>query len=127
MVTDAILANQLVTGAMSGSGSTGEASTKSIERFQQAYGDAQARLNETAPTQRTPSGAETLLNPLLRLNTDSTALAAQADQAAQTGMRPSDLMMLTMRSHEFLFHCELVSNVANRSSDGMQQLFRQQS
>jgi hypothetical protein len=32
-----------------------------------------------------------------------------------------------MRSHEFLFHCELVANVANRSSDGMQQLFRQQS
>jgi hypothetical protein len=42
-------------------------------------------------------------------------------------LKPSELMMLTMRSHEFLFHCELTANVANRSSDGMQQLFRQQS
>ena len=31
------------------------------------------------------------------------------------------------RSFEFLFACELTSNVANRSSDGLSQLFRQQS
>ena len=34
---------------------------------------------------------------------------------------------MTMKSHHFLFQCEMTSNVANRTSDGIQQLFRQQS
>jgi hypothetical protein len=41
-------------------------------------------------------------------------------------MKPGDMLMMTMRAHEFLFHCELTSNVANRSSEGVQQLFREQ-
>ena len=41
-------------------------------------------------------------------------------------MSPGDMLMLTVESHEFLFHCELTANVANRTSDGIQQLFRQQ-
>jgi hypothetical protein len=125
MVTDGILAAQLIPGAASRP-VAGAPSAQSANRFQHAYSEAVARLQDSSAAQR-PSGAEALLNPLLRLNTDSTLLASQSDQATQNGMRPSDLMMLTMRSHEFLFHCELVANVANRSSDGMQQLFRQQS
>jgi hypothetical protein len=42
-------------------------------------------------------------------------------------MKPSDILMMTLRAQEFLFHCELTSNVANRTSDGVQQLFREQS
>lgn len=71
------------------------------------------------------SGA--LIDPLMSLNRHSATLAAQVERLQGPEMKPSELMMLTMRSHEFLFHCELVSNVANRSSDGVQQLFRQQS
>lgn len=32
-----------------------------------------------------------------------------------------------MQAHKFLFQSQLTSNVANRTSDGVQQLFRQQS
>lgn len=68
-----------------------------------------------------------LADSLLSLNEHSVALSEQMEGLQDRDLKPSELMMLTMRSHEFLFHCELVSNVANRSSDGVQQLFRQQS
>ncbi|WP_101926136.1 MULTISPECIES: hypothetical protein [Luteimonas] len=42
-------------------------------------------------------------------------------------MTPGQVMEMTMKSHHFLFQCEMTSNVANRTSDGIQQLFRQQS
>ncbi len=83
-----------------------------------------ARLPPPAPEAPASGG---LLEPLLNLNTHSQHLADSAQQAAATEMRPSELMMLTVQSHEFLFHSQLVSNVANRSADGVQQLFRQQS
>jgi hypothetical protein len=116
MITDGILTSSL-SGSLPGASTTG-ASSSSADKFQQAFARA---------TERVESGQSPLLNSLLGLNNDSTRLAGHAERAAQTEMRPSELMMLTMRSHEFLFHCELVSNVANRSSDGVQQLFRQQS
>lgn len=117
MVTDSILASQL-SGSLQGGVSSGP-SAQSIERFQQAYQRA-----SSAPD----TNVSSVLNPLFGLNEDSTRLAHQAERAsAEQDIRPSDIMMLSMRSHEFLFHCELVANVANRSSDGVQQLFRQQS
>ena len=92
------------------------------ESFNAAYTRAVDAAN-AAP------GAEIgkLLDPLLDLNGHSAKLAEAADLQHAEGLRPGELLVLTMRSHEFLFHCELVSNVANRSSDGVQQLFRQQS
>lgn len=120
MVTDGILASQL---ALDTSSASGMASAQSAERFQQAYARAASQVEGTPP-----GGAASLLNPLLSLDSGSARLAQQADRAAaQKELKPSELMMLTMRSHEFLFHCELTANVANRSSDGVQQLFRQQS
>jgi hypothetical protein len=106
-------------------GANGGPSAASIERFQQAF----ARATDHASTAaNATSPAASILNPLLNLNGDSMRLAQHSTQAAaQAELRPSDLMMLTMRSHEFMFHCEFVANVANRSSDGVQQLFRQQS
>src|SRR3546814_13980019 len=40
---------------------------------------------------------------------------------------PGQLLQVTMEAHKFLFRAELTSNVANRTSDGVQQLFKQQS
>lgn len=40
---------------------------------------------------------------------------------------PGQVIQMTMQCHQFMFQCELTSNVANRTSDGIQQLFRQQS
>jgi GMP synthase-like glutamine amidotransferase len=125
MMTDGILAAQAA-GVDVGARSTG-VGAQSVERFQEAYDAAARRIEHAAADNGAASGVSSLLTPLLNLNSDSVRLAQQANQTAQTEMKPSELMQLTMRTHEFLFHCELVANVANRSSDGMQQLFRQQS
>jgi hypothetical protein len=69
-------------------------------------------------------GIQALLHPLERINLDAQKLSKDTSFSA---MSAGDMIMLTVRSHEFLFHCELTSNVANRTSDGIQQLFRQQS
>ena len=52
---------------------------------------------------------------------------AKAAQASGSEMTPGEVVDLTMRCHEFMFNCQLTSNIANRTSDGIQQLFRQQS
>jgi hypothetical protein len=126
MVTDGILAGALGGGLPQVSAGTAGGGERFALALDRATGRATAEPDRAASA-GAPDGMASLLNPLMRLNGDSTRLAAHADQAAQTELRPSELMMLTMRSHEFLFHCELVANVANRSSDGVQQLFRQQS
>jgi hypothetical protein len=121
MITDGIAAGRALEAL---SGTSAGPSAQSVERFQQAYARASADQNAVSADS---ASASTFLNPLLGLNTESAQLAERAGQAAaQNELRPSELMMLTMRSHEFMFHCELVANVANRSSDGVQQLFRQQ-
>jgi hypothetical protein len=56
------------------------------------------------------------------LNKDANALSLKGQDAT-----PADIVHLTMRCHEYLFRCELTSNVANRCSDDISQLFRQQS
>lgn len=98
-------------------GVTGQPGADAAEKFDCAMQAAKDK----------PAGLNALTSPLASLNRHSESLAAQAAGLEARDMKPSELMMLTMRSHEFLFHCELVSNVANRSSDGVQQLFRQQS
>ena len=124
MMTDGILAAQLSGG---GIGTRGGLGADSAQQFQDAYNAATNRIDATA-SEPTGSGdvftVESAARPQFGF---ACASSQQADHATQTEMKPSELMQFTMRSHEFLFHCELVANVANRSSDGMQQLFRQQS
>jgi hypothetical protein len=52
---------------------------------------------------------------------------AKAAELSGNQMTPGEVVNLTMKCHEFMFHCQLTSNIANRTSDGIQQLFRQQS
>jgi hypothetical protein len=125
MVTDGILGAQLVSGLLP-AGASGAASA-SAQRFHEAYRRAVAQFGGAAAEHAGPGNALAMLNPLLNLNTGSTRLAEQAGRASGTDLKMSDMMMLTMRSQEFLFNCQLVANIANRSSDGVQQLFRQQS
>lgn len=106
-------------------------SVQDVNRFENAYADASARLSSTTSqsTTRTEGiGAlQTLISPLSNLNAHSEKLKAEAESAIGENLKPSELMMLTMHTHQFMFHCQLTANVANRSSDGIQQLFRQQS
>lgn len=58
---------------------------------------------------------------------ESIGTAASQSMSSQSRMTPADMLAMTTHAYEFLFHCELTSNVANRTSEGVQQLFQQQS
>ncbi len=69
-----------------------------------------------------------LFKPLEHINSQAAELATQARVAQTEGraLTPSEMVLLTVKCHEFMFHCQLTANVANRTSDGLQQLFKQQ-
>lgn len=77
-----------------------------------------------------PTGVmKTMMGALEQVNGQASNLSAMAQQAENSGagMTPGEMVMMTVRCHEFMFNCQLTSNMANRTSDGLQQLFRQQS
>ena len=83
-----------------------------------------------------PAGADALapamkavFSQLEQVNGEARSVAETAKTASAKGkdMTPGEVVQLTMRCHEFMFHCQLTSSIANRTSDGIQQLFRQQS
>ena len=101
-----------------------------IARFDAAYAAA-GRAAASAPSVPKVSAGEseglrTVLVTLQGLNGRADSLGASLAQDGGVPLRPADMLMMTMKAHEFLFHCELTSNVANRTSDGVQQLFREQ-
>jgi hypothetical protein len=110
------------------------ASTIDVAQFQQAYAEAQRSSASSGAegiqaTQGSESdGFRALLGTLNSLNGQASGLGDLSKTATSSAdLTPGDMLMLSVRCHEFLFHCELTSNVANRTSDGVQQLFRQQS
>jgi len=100
-----------------------------VARFQEAYANAQS-TQVTTPTavEAISPGFKAVLQNFESLNG---RVGNLGDLAAgiESGREPTpgEMMQLTVKCHEFLFHAELTSNVANRTSDGIQQLFRQQS
>jgi hypothetical protein len=76
----------------------------------------------------TSSPIDGMLRMFDNLNVEASGLqdAAVRTQDAGDSLTPGEMIMLTMRCDEFMFHCELTSNVASRSSDSLQQLFREQ-
>jgi len=103
-----------------------------VAHFNSAY--SAAGHSRQAPETSKVSAAETAdFGSVMRLleglngRAESLGAAARHLEASQARMEPGELLKLTMLAHEFLFHCELTSNVANRTSDGVQQLFREQS
>ena len=108
-----------------------------IAEFQRNYAETKpvgasdpSQANATHPVGGSSSeGFRAVLSTLNALNgrVDQLGTTSQTATAAGGDMSSGDMLMLTVRCHEFLFHCELTSNVANRTSDGVQQLFRQQS
>jgi hypothetical protein len=103
--------------------------------LERAHG-ASGRGHAVAPVQvaaalppRAPGEAmQALFRPLDQVDGQAARLSELARAAIDEGraMTPSEMVLLTMKCHEFMFHCQLTSNVANRTSDGLQQLFRQQ-
>jgi hypothetical protein len=96
--------------------------------FQQALANASARL-EAQPGFKAQEATKALFSPFEHINTEAAKITAEANkvQAAGGEMTPGEVVMFTAKSAEFMFHCQLMSSVANKTSEGLQQLFRQQS
>jgi hypothetical protein len=103
-------------------------SLSDLSGFQQALSSVGARL-EAQPVGAPSEAAKQLFKPFEHINDEAAKLSAEASAAKAGGqsLTPGEIVALTMRSTEFMFHCQLTSNIANRTSDGLQQLFRQQS
>ncbi len=101
-----------------------------FERAQHADQIAQTQQTAESNKVQAPSeGMQWLSEGLNNLSARAKGLSVEANAKVDAGgeMKPKDMLMLSVHAHEFLFHCELTSNVANRTSDGITQLFRQQS
>ena len=130
-----IAAASLAQSATAASGAAGQpmqvgygVSLTDFSGFAQSMAHASARL-EAHPVSSPNEAAKQLMKPFEHINGEAHRLAldAKAAEAAGQDMSPSQMVNLSVRCQEFMFHCQLTSNIANRASDGLQQLFRQQS
>ncbi|MEO7244757.1 MAG: hypothetical protein ABIX12_06385 [Rubrivivax sp.] len=103
-------------------------SLNDLGNFQQSLTQAATRL-EARPVPASSEAARQLMRPFEHINGEAARLSLDASAAKAAGheMSPGEMVQLTVRCQEFMFHCQLTSNIANRTSDGLQQLFRQQS
>jgi hypothetical protein len=94
--------------------------------FEQAMTAAEAQASG-APAHE-DLGLQKILGALDQVNGEFSELAARAEaaQGAGAALSPSEMIMLTVRCQEFMFHCELTANMATTSSNGLQQLFQEQ-
>lgn len=84
-----------------------------------------AQVAQSEPSE----GTRMLISAINNLNAGAENINAvsRSMSANIAEITPGQMMEMTMKCHQFLFQAELTSNVANRTSDGVQQLFRQQS
>ena len=106
-----------------------------VGKFAEAYrgggsssgnvGATEAAAKPAEPSQ----GMRALMSTFENLNNGAEKIQSlsQAITNSNKDPTPGEMMALTMEAHKLLFKAELTSNVANRTSDGVQQLFRQQS
>ena len=87
-----------------------------------------AERKATINAERASEIARAAFEPLDHLNREAASLGDYAEKAmaSENAMTPGEIVNLTMQSQKFMFHSQLISNIANRSADGIQQLFRQQ-
>lgn len=90
--------------------------------------DAAATEGDAATRGGDSRALESVVRSLDGLNgrVDAIGDIAVGVNAEQGDLTPGSMLMLTVKAHEFMFHAELTANVANRSAEGVQQLFRQQ-
>jgi hypothetical protein len=96
---------------------------------QQGFAVAGVTVQAQQVSRAPGAGMQALFQPLEHINAEASQLSTQANAALTEGraLTPSEMVLMTVKCHEFMFHCQLTSNVANRTSDGLAQLFRQQS
>lgn len=106
------------------------ASLGDIQAFEQSI----AKVTLTSPAwagdvEGANKTLKAMLEPLQFIDAEAADISSYAKAHVDSGteLTPSEIVQLTAKSQEFMFHCQLTSNIANRTSDGLQQLFRQQS
>ena len=109
-----------------GGGSGAVPDANGIGRFSAAMDRASASGSITEGGMPAPVGK--LLAALDGIDVQARSVAdyARTAEASNGELTPGEIVQLTMRCQEFMFQCQLTSNIANRSADGVQQLFRQQ-
>jgi imidazole glycerol phosphate synthase subunit HisF len=114
-------------GGLSSLGQMQQSATSAVD-FQQAMAGAVQRMDARA-TDSSNFAMQRIVQPLDHINAEAASLGKDARAASVSGqdLTPGELVNLTVRCQEFMFHCQLTSNIANRTSEGLQQLFRQQS
>lgn len=136
MAIEAIAANAASAASKAAGGATGRVvelgPSQPIEplqnaRFQSAMDKVQ-NASGVAPAQQLPPAVKGLFQALDGINGQARSVSDYAMQAEASGgqLTPGEIVQLTMKCQEFMFQCQLTSNIANRSSDGVQQLFKQQ-
>jgi hypothetical protein len=71
---------------------------------------------------------QAFLAPLDKISSSSQYIMGNSELlAASPDASPGDLLMTMVSIQKFMFECQMTSSVANRTSDGIQELFRQQS
>ncbi len=105
----------------------GATMTDNISAFEDSLRAAQSQ--SVAGTDSVTEVAKAVFGPLDYINKEAASLAefAQSAMESENTLSPSEIISLTVRSQEFMFHSQLTANIANRTADGVQQLFRQQS
>ncbi|MBV7256954.1 hypothetical protein KCG44_09185 [Pacificimonas sp. WHA3] len=92
------------------------------------FGAALERASQAGGKDMVSPAMESVMETMSKVDGEARDLAVEANRLAASGkeLTPSEMIDLTVRSHQFMFHCQLTSNIANRTSDGLSQLFRQQ-
>jgi hypothetical protein len=100
-----------------------------MERNSGAQATQSTEAGAVQATQKPSEGMRSVLAAFDRLNGGAESIRDMANKLAANpaDASPSQIIQMTVQCHQFMFQCELTSNVANRTSDGIQQLFRQQS
>ncbi len=69
-----------------------------------------------------------LFEPLANINKSTDSIMVNSQKlSANPDAGPGEMVMMLMGAQKFMFECQMTSSVANRTSDGVQELFRQQS
>jgi hypothetical protein len=108
-------------------GRAGSGSAQLEARFHQSLAKV-GGLEGLTPTGSVPPAIKGMFNALDQVNVQAKSVSDYAASAEASGgqLTPGEIVQLTMKCQEFMFQAQLTSNIANRSSDGVQQLFKQQ-
>lgn len=105
----------------------GSGSPQLEARFHQAMARV-GGIEALTPSGSVPPAIKGMFNALDQVNVQAKSVSDYAASAEASGgqLTPGEIVRLTMKCQEFMFQAQLTSNIANRSSDGVQQLFKQQ-